>query len=73
MTALVRQSTPQLAQSNLSLSQAAEESCRLVALPGFYPDRQVSERYVQQFTPVLLQRLAMAGARLAGLLNRTWP
>ena len=73
LTALIRQSTPQLAQSNLNLSQAAEESCRLVATPGFYPDRQVSERYVQQFTPVLLQRLAMAGARLAGLLNRTWP
>jgi len=73
LTALVRQSTPQQEQSNLSLSQAAEESCRLVATPGFYPVRQVSERYVQQFTPVLLQRLAMAGARLAGLLNRTWP
>jgi hypothetical protein len=73
LTALVRQSTPQLEQSNLSLSQAAEESCRLVATPGFYPARQVTERYVQQFTPVLLQRLAMAGARLAGLLNRTWP
>ena len=73
LTALVRQSMPQLAQSNLSLSQAAEESCRLVATPGFYPARQVTERYVQQFTPVLLQRLAMAGARLAGLLNRTWP
>jgi hypothetical protein len=73
LTALVRQSMPQLEQSNLSLSQAAEESCRLVATPGFYPARQVTERYVQQFTPVLLQRLAMAGARLAGLLNRTWP
>jgi hypothetical protein len=73
LTALVRQSMPQLEQINLSLSQAAEESCRLVATPGFYPARQVTERYVQQFTPVLLQRLAMAGARLAGLLNRTWP
>jgi hypothetical protein len=73
LTALVRQSMPQQEQSNLSLSQAAEESCRLVATPGFYPARQVTERYVQQFTPVLLQRLAMAGARLAGLLNRTWP
>jgi hypothetical protein len=49
--------------------RAAEESCRLVATEGFYPDRLVDQRYIQRFTPLMEQRLAMAGARLAALLN----
>jgi nuclease S1 len=49
--------------------QAAEESCRLVATEGFYPAGLVDQRYIQRFTPLMEQRLATAGARLAALLN----
>lgn len=57
------------AAKNQSPSQAAEESCRLVATKGFYPDGLVDQRYILRFTPLMEQRLAMAGARLATLLN----
>jgi nuclease S1 len=52
------------------ITQAAEESCRIVATPGFYPGRKVDAAYIERFTPVMERRLATAGARLAGLLNR---
>ena len=48
----------------------AEESCRLVASPGFYPEDKVTPEYVQRFTPVLQQRLTTAGYRLAAVINR---
>ena len=48
---------------------AAQESCRIVSEPGFYPDRVVDLPYIQRYTPVMERRLATAGARLAGLLN----
>ncbi len=48
----------------------AQESCRIVGMPGFYPDRKIDDAYIDQFTPIMEQRLALAGARLAGLLNR---
>ena len=48
----------------------AEESCRIVGTPGFYPDRKVDVPYIERFTPVMEQRLAEAGARLAAMLNR---
>lgn len=54
---------------NLNPVQAAEESCRVVGIPGFYPDRLVGMNYIKQFTPVMEKRLAMGAARLAGLLN----
>jgi hypothetical protein len=57
------------AAKSLSPAKAAEESCRLVATKGFYPDGLVDQRYIQRFTPLMEQRLAMAGARLATLLN----
>jgi hypothetical protein len=50
--------------------QAAEESCRIVAKPTFYPGRLVDAPYVEEYTPVMEQRLTVAGARLAVLLNR---
>ena len=50
-------------------AQAAEESCRIVGQPGFYPGRLVDQAYVQRFTPIMEQRLQMAGARLAVLIN----
>lgn len=55
---------------DLDVAHAAEESCRIVGLEGFYPDRKLATEYVERFTPVLEQRLTIAGARLAGLLNR---
>ncbi|MDO8769443.1 MAG: S1/P1 nuclease [Burkholderiaceae bacterium] len=55
---------------DLNIARVAEESCRIVALPGFYPQRLVGLDYMERFTPTLEQRLVQAGARLAGLINR---
>jgi hypothetical protein len=54
------------------MSVAAEESCRIVGMPGFYPDRKVGQDYIEKFTPVMERRLATAGARLAAILNRAF-
>lgn len=48
---------------------AAEESCRIVGTPGFYPERKVSPVYVERFVPQMLYQLALAGTRLAQVLN----
>ena len=53
----------------LNVVHMAQESCRLVASAGFYPQDGLSDAYVQRFTPVVQQRLALAGARLAAMLN----
>ena len=58
--------------SNLDPANAAEESCRIVALPGFYPEHRIDQHYIDRFTPLMEQRLATAGGRLAGLLNRVF-
>ena len=50
-------------------AQAAEESCDIVGLKSFYPGILVDADYVRQFTPVMEQRLAAGGGRLAALLN----
>jgi hypothetical protein len=55
---------------DLNMAHAAEESCKIVGATGFYPPRTVGQDYVAQYTPVLEQQLVVAGARLAGLLNR---
>ena len=71
-TALVAvlQSIPLAAEGkNLNVVHMAQESCRVVALAGFYPQGELSEAYVQRFAPVVQQRLALAGARLAAMLN----
>ncbi len=57
------------AGGTFNAAQAAEESCRIVGQPGFYPGRLVDQAYIQRFTPIMEQRLQMAGARLAGLIN----
>jgi hypothetical protein len=54
---------------NLDPINAAEESCNIVSLKGFYPERLVELPYIQRYTPVMERRLAAAGARLAGILN----
>lgn len=51
----------------------AEESCAIVAQPGFYPSGDPSQDYVARMTPVLLQRLSLAGQRLAAMLNLALP
>ena len=43
-------------------SQAAEESCRIVGQPGFYPSQLVDLAYIQRFTPIIGQRLEQAGS-----------
>lgn len=57
---------------NLSVVHAAEESCKMVGTPGFYPAHKMEADYVERYTPVMEQRLTLAGARLAGLLNKVF-
>lgn len=57
---------------DLDVIHAAEESCNIVGTTGFYPDRKVGTDYIEHFTPIMEQRLTLAGARLAGLLNRAF-
>ncbi len=54
---------------DLEPAHMAEESCRIVAQTGFYPGADLNAAYAQRFTPVLRQRLALAAARLAAMLN----
>jgi hypothetical protein len=49
--------------------KVAEESCRIVAKPTFYPDRLVDAAYIEEYAPLMEQQLKVAGARLASLLN----
>jgi hypothetical protein len=58
---------------NVSPVEMAQESCRLVQSADFYPAEGVRDAYQQHFGPLVLQRLALAGARLAGLLNTALP
>lgn len=60
---------PTAAELAWSAGKVAEESCRVVASPGFYPPHLVGLDYMDRFAPLLDQRLAFAGARLAHLLN----
>lgn len=53
-----------------SIVQFAEESCRLVGQPGFYPEHTVDPQYVYKFTPLMEQQLKAASDRLAALLNQ---
>jgi hypothetical protein len=56
-----------------SAASIVEGSCRIVGSPGFYPDRKVDVPYIERFTPVMEDRLRLAGARLAAALNRVYP
>lgn len=62
----------QPASSSQSFAAVAEESCRIVAQPGFYPGRKVGAEYLTAYRPVLEEQSALAGARLAELLNGVW-
>lgn len=49
----------------------AEESCRIASGEGFYPARKVGPEYLQSAVATMRTRLVLAGARLAGVLNRS--
>lgn len=72
LTTRLSRQLPPVADTTWTAAQAAQESCRIVGTPGFYPARQVGGDYIKRFTPVAEQRLLRAGSRLAGLLNRVW-
>ena len=55
---------------NLAPAQWANESCKIVSRPDFYPARTLSAEYVTAFEPVVEQRLYVAGVRLAATLNQ---
>lgn len=57
---------------DLNVVHAAQESCRIVGMQGFYPERKVGLDYIARFIPTVEQRLALAGARLANMLNRAF-
>ena len=49
----------------------AEESCRVVSAEGFYPQgHKLGDDYPPSVRAVLVQQLAIAGSRLAAVLNR---
>ncbi len=56
--------------ANLEVVNAAEESCKIFGMTGFYPERKVGVEYFERFTPILEQRLVLAATRLGGVLNR---
>ncbi len=59
------------AQAGVPANTWAEESCRIVALPGFYPaSRTLDASYPEQWNATLPQRLARASQRLAVVLNQ---
>ena len=50
----------------------AEESCRVVSAEGFYPQgHKLGDDYPPSVRAVLVQQLAIAGSRLAAVLNRS--
>ncbi len=51
-------------------AMAAQDSCRIVGKTGFYPDRLVTPAYIEEYTPVMLYQLALAGAHLAEVMNQ---
>ena len=69
MAGRVQKLTVGMPVENLDPVNAAEESCNIVSLKGFYPGRLVEVPYIQRYTPVMERRLTAAGARLAGVLN----
>jgi len=54
---------------NSNVKNSAQESCEIAHSSNFYPDRIIDKKYTEQFTPVLMERLSIAGHRLARLLN----
>lgn len=72
LTARLSRTWAPVGEPTWTAAQAAQESCRIVAMPGFYPEHRLGSDYIRRFTPVAEERLQRAGARLAELLNRLW-
>lgn len=73
LTQMLDALVPPTTQAVPAAGEIAEESCRIVGTPGFYPPGDIDEAYAKQFTPTAMGRLALAGARLAAILNRSFP
>ncbi|TAF78243.1 MAG: endonuclease [Curvibacter sp.] len=58
-----------LQKTAFNAASTAMESCRIVSQQGFYPDRLVTPEYVDRYVPVMTYQLAIAGNRLAQVLN----
>lgn len=50
--------------------QWAAESCRIASRPDFYPSRRLTDDYLRVFQPIAMDRVALAGLRLAATLNQ---
>jgi hypothetical protein len=69
LTAEVRSSKAIL--DHTTAREWAEQSCRIVSSPEFYPvGRHVGEDYRRQWSATLTEQMARAVGRLAGLLNQ---
>ncbi len=71
LVALLQKVPVSPAKLHVAMAEVAEESCRLVASPGFYPQDLVDQAYAKQYSPVMLARLATAARRLAWMLDST--
>ena len=61
---------PPIAPLDNPYAQWAEESCRITAEPGFYPDgHKIGAAYVAAELPVAERQLRIGGRRLAEVLN----
>jgi len=61
---------PPIAPLDDRYARWAEESCRITAAPGFYPDgHKIGQVYVDAELPVAENQLRIAGRRLAEVLN----
>ena len=61
----------QAAEDSSAPEQWAEESCRAVSAPGFYPSGHIlDDAYAEHMDPLVVERLAAASRRLAGVLNK---
>lgn len=60
------------AERRSSVVSSAQESCTIASRPDFYPGRKLSDEYVFRFMPIMDRQLALAGARLAELLNEAF-
>jgi hypothetical protein len=69
LTVRLAQKYPITSDIQWTAAQAAMESSRIVGTGGFYPERRLGGDYIERFTPIMEQRLTIAGERLAGLLT----
>lgn len=69
LVALLRRMPVAFETPDMDPAHMAQESCRIVAQTGFYPQAGVNAAYTQRFMPVMQHRLTLAAARLAAMLN----